>query len=343
MIKQLWMVLILVAGVAAVWGADQKGGGDPAAQAATAGEAYVAMRKARSEVDSPVEKVELTKKFLDNYIGSEQTAEALDAVFYYQGTEMGDVPGALEYAESIRARISDPAVAREVDRKMIAFYAEAGMHQKMKTLAGRLADDGVLDFDDHWNVIEGGVKAGDWELVRDYCARARAKADASALRAERPNHEYTEDELAQAVAERLGMLMIKDAWARANQGYTDEALAAFAEADKIVPRYYFKVAEYDLYVYWGNTLVKKGDFQAAIDLFAESALILGNEDAKTGLKAAYAGIHGSDAGFEAYADNLRRQIAPVVEDFELPDYEGERHRFSDIRGDVTLLALWFPT
>jgi tetratricopeptide (TPR) repeat protein len=217
------------------------------------------------------------------------------------------------------------------------------MAAKMKTLANQLAAAGALDFEDHWNVIEGAVGVEDWSLVRDYCARAGELANAETIKAESPNREITATELENAVNDRVGKLMVKDAWARANQGQVDEALAAFAEANKLVPRYYFDIPEYDLYVYWGNALLNKGDFSAAVEFFADNALIMQNEEALAGLKAAYAGLNGSEDGFDAYADKLHLRIAPTIDDFQLPDYEGTRRFFSDLRDEVTLLVLWFPT
>jgi peroxiredoxin len=47
--------------------------------------------------------------------------------------------------------------------------------------------------------------------------------------------------------------------------------------------------------------------------------------------------------YTAFATALHRSITKPVDDFELPDYDGKRHRFSDLRGRATLLAFWFPT
>ena len=336
MTMRLLVMLILSAIVAAGCGGEKHGGENAVTQGTPVDNAYQEMRKKRKVMDSPEERVTITKRFLDEFWESEHTANSVDAIFYYQGTEMDDKTGALEYVETIRAKITDPDVAIEVDRKLIGFYGEAGMAAKMKALANQLAVTGALDFWDHWNVIEGAVKARDWELIRDYCSKAGEMA-------EYPDREFSEQEIAKVVNERVGMLMVKDGWARANQGQVDEALAAYAEADKMIPRYYFDIPEYDLYVYWGYTLVKKGDFEAAIERFATNGLIMGNEEALAGLKEAYVGIHGSEAGFEAYSDELHRSVSRPIDDFEMADYEGNRHRFSDIRGDVTLLTLWFPT
>ena len=68
-----------------------------------------------------------------------------------------------------------------------------------------------------------------------------------------------------------------------------------------------------------------------------------NEEALAKLKEAYIGMHGSISGYEEFADGLHRRIAPRLDEFEMADYQGNRHRFSDLRGDVTLVTLWYPT
>jgi len=139
------------------------------------------------------------------------------------------------------------------------------------------------------------------------------------------------------------MLIVKNGWARANQGQLYDALADFAKADDMVRRSYFDVPEYDLDLYWAKTLMMTGNHEAAIERFAAEGLIMRNEEALAGLKEAYIGVHGDESGFDAYAATLHRSIAKTIEDFDLPDYKGDRHSFSDLRGDVTLLAFWFPT
>jgi tetratricopeptide (TPR) repeat protein len=287
--------------------------------------------------------VATTKRFLDAFPESVHSADAIDVIFYYQGTEMDDAMGAAKYAESVRDRISDPEIAREVDRQLIGIYGEVGMVTEMIVLADRLAAAGALDFSDHWKLIEGAVIAEDWKLTRSYCEKARKLANTDAYRADFSDKTFSEEELVKAVGEREGKLLVKDGWARANLGQTDEALADFANADRLIPRYYFDIPEYDLNVYWARTLMMKGDYEAAIERLATDGLVMRNEDALAGLKQAYVGINGDGSGFDAYAADLHKKIATTIDDFEMPDYEGKRHRFSEIRSDVTLLTLWFPT
>jgi tetratricopeptide (TPR) repeat protein len=320
------------------------GGGDNAASRdAAVVEAYGDMLKQRKVLDSYEERLALTRGFLEMYPEGEHTAEVVDAVFYYMAEKLDDTAGAVEYAEAVRAKVSDPAIARAVDGELLRIYAEADMPARMKALADRLASEGTLDFDDHWNVIEGAVRAEDWTLVRDYCAKAREMATAGAVRAEQTNSEISEEELADEVYHREGMLLAKDGWAQANQGQVDEALADFARADAQIPRYYFDIPEYDLNVYWARALIMKGEFEAAIERLATDALVMRNEAALAALEEAYVGARGSDDGYEAFARELHSSVARTIDDFEMPVYEGTWHRFSDLQGDVTLLTFWFPT
>jgi tetratricopeptide (TPR) repeat protein len=337
------LILLLGSIVLASCGGEEGRVEKAAEQSAAVDEAYRRVLVERKVMDTPAERVAITKEFLDDYPSSRHTADAIDAVYWYQGTELDDKTGALAYAEVIRGRISDPEIAAEVDKLLIGYYGDAGLVAKMIGAADRLAAAGTLDFDAHWSVIDGAIKAEDWKLARDYCARARKMATDAALQTEYPDREFTAEEIAESVNDRVGKLLVKDGWARANQGEVDEALADFAEADKLIPRYYFDIPEYDLYVYWGRTLMMLGDFEAAIERFALNGLVMQNEEALAGLKQAYAGMHGSGSGFDAYAAKLHLEVARPIDGFEMADYGGTRHRFSDLRSDVTLLTLWFPT
>lgn len=335
--------LILSAFVVAGCGDGEQGNESAARRVTTADDAYEEVLKKRKVMDSMDERLALTREFLAEFPESEHTARAVDAVFYYLAEQRGDTSGAIAYAETIRDRIDDPDIAQAVDRVMVGLYAKAGMAGKMAILADRLAEAGALDFDDHWNVVEGAVKAEDWRLVRDYCARAREMANAEGCKADEPNREFSEEELSDAVNNRVGMLLVKEAWARANQGDTGAALADFARADKLIPRYYFDIPEYGLNVHWARTLIMEGKFESAIERLATDGLVMRNESAMAALEAAYVGLHGDRSGFEAYTAELHHRVARTIDDFEMPDYAGVRRRFSDLRADVTLLAFWFPT
>lgn len=341
----VWLILMSTM-ILAGCGSGEKAANDKTQtpQSATSVEdVHTRIAKERKVMNTPAERVAITKKFLKEYPSSQFTADEIDIVYWYQGTELNDKAGALSFAADLRQKIDDPAVAEAVDKLLIGYYGEAGKTAEMTDVARRLEAAGALDFESHWRVITGAITAGEWQLARQYCAKARPRATADELRREYPDRQFSELEITKQVDERVGMLLAGDGWARANLGEVDEALADFAEADKRIPRYYFDIPEYDLYVYWGNTLLMKDDFAGAIDRFAFNGLVMRNDAALAGLRRAYAGQHGGEAGFEDYAKQLHRTVARTIHDFEMPNYAGERFRFADIQGKATLLSLWFPT
>jgi tetratricopeptide (TPR) repeat protein len=213
----------------------------------------------------------------------------------------------------------------------------------MIEVADRLSADGALGFSDHWNMIESATKAQEWELVRRYCDKAGALATAEAYRREHADENLTDDDVNDGVKNRTGMLLVDGGWARANQGEVDQAIADFAKADQLVEHSFIGTADYNLNLYWGEALLMKGDHRAAAEKLAADALVMRDERALTDLKKAYVGVNGSEKGFDEYAARMHRDIAKDVGDFELGDFNGARHRLSDLRSEVTLLAFWFPT
>ena len=345
MIKRVLFVMALSTGVVFGWGGDGRGNAlkQKDSDIQKADKAYQEMTEKRRAVESTAEKLSLTKKFLDDFPEGDRTASALGAVFYYQAEDLADTSGAVTYAEAIRAKVGDPEVARAVDKELVSIYGISRMFPKMIEVAERLSAAGSLDFSDHWNIIENSVNAKNWALARQYCDKAGALATADAYRTQYADEDLKDDEVEKAVRNRTGMLLVMEGWARANEGEVEEALADFAKADELVTRSYFDTGEYNLNLYWGETLLMKGDHKAAAEKLATDALVMGDEKALAGLKKAYTGLHTSEAGFDAYAAELHRAIAKPVGDFELADYAGKRTRLNDLRKEVTLLAFWFPT
>lgn len=318
-------------------------GDDAGKQSKDAETAYKDMMEERHTYPDVKDRMALTKGYLAEYPETKHTARLLGHVFYYQGEAQGDVPGAIAYAEGIRQKIKDPAIAQDIDVKLVELYGRADVTDKMLALAGKLEADGVLKFGDYWGIIEVSTKNADWEVVRRYCEKASPLTTAEVYRNEWSQYEFTDEEAERAARNRRGMLAAKDGWAKANTDKTEEALADFVAAEDLVNRSYLGIPDYDLNLHWANTMLMTGDYDGAIARFAPDALIMGNDEAREGLKKAYVGKNGGEAGFDAFAEKLHLEIAKTVDDFELPDYRGTKHKFSDLRGQVTLLSFWSPT
>jgi hypothetical protein len=345
MSKQLLAFLAIVAVCAAVWGAVGSWGGAVAQEQSVEAvdEAYKKAMDERRTYDEIPDRLAVTTAFLEKYPETKYTARLLTHVFYYQGERMEDMPGAIAYAEALRAQIKDADIAMDIDKEMVGLYGDAGMTDKMVALAGKLEEAGEMKFNDYWRIIEICSDNDDWEMVRTYSVKARPMASAEAYKEDYPQYEFTDEEINKAGGNRAAMVAGKDAWALANLGKVDEALVLFAEAGKTLNRSYLGVPEYGIGQHWANTLLMKKDHDGAIEMFAVEALIMGDEDAMEGLKRAYVGKKGNESEFDKYAKRLHRKIAKPVDGFELPKYDGSRVTYANMRGDVTLLAFWFPT
>jgi hypothetical protein len=132
-------------------------------------------------------------------------------------------------------------------------------------------------------------------------------------------------------------------WALANTRAVDEALATFESASKRVEVNYFGIPRNELHLFWGKTLMMKGDNEAALDKLLMSALWAENEDAVEAVRK----LHGSDESreeeFEQYLYEQRLKRAKAMKSFAAVDYTDTRRESKDLTGKVTLVAFWFPT
>jgi len=330
--------IALVLGSLAVFGC---GGGRHRQEAIE--QAYEAIDALYDNEASDEEKLAATVDFLESYPESEHTVGLVGDVLYFKGEKAGDMGGAIEFAEKTRAAVTVPTIAMDFDRHLISWYGMAGMRKRMLSVADRLERDGTIRFGDYFNVIESAVEMADWKLVRKYCSKAQPKANTATWRAEWPDFEATDERAEAAGLNRQGMLLVKDSWARANLGDVDGALAGFVRAEELLDSSYLGIPGFDLNSYWGKALVMNGDAEGAIEKFAPDALIVGDDDAVAALKQAYVTVNGSEDGYRAWSCRKRLKIAKQANDFELPDANGARHRFADLRGEVTLLNLWSST
>ncbi len=326
---------VLVLGMAAVVIAQD--------EAVPVDDAYKQLIEERREYDDMAKRLELTKAFLDKYPDSKYTARLAHHVYYYQGDQLDDVPGAIVYAEGLRAGLTNPEWVVDFDKKMVELYGEAGMLDKMTKVAGDLETAGEMKFNDYWNIMLVATEYQNWAMVRAYAFKAWPTADADGYRADYPDYDMTDEEIQKAGDNRTGMVAGKEAWALANMGLVDEALTHFEMTSMKLQRSFVGVPDYDIGLHYANTLLMKDDYEGAIKLFAPEALIMQNEKALAGLKDAYTRWNGSNAGFDEYAAKLHVKIAPKIEDFELSGYDGNNFKYADIRGEVTMLAFWFPT
>jgi len=308
-------------------------------------EEYRSMIEKRRGFESMADRLALTKEFLAEYPDTKYTARLIMHVFYYQAERLEDTTGAVAYAEELREKVKTPEFVTAYEKSLGEIYGEAGMLDEMITIADKLEAAGELNFEDYWGIVQIATANDEWNMVRKYCGKARPMANAQAYRSDYPERDLTDEEVEKGGANRAAMISGRDAWALANLGQVLEALTGFTEAGKSIGRSYVGVLDEDIGLHWAKTLLMAGDYAGAIEKFAPEALIMRNEDALAGMKEAYAKKNGGGDrdGFDDYLQKLHVKIAPKVKDFALPTYDGKRVKYADARGEVTLLAFWFPT
>ena len=305
--------------------------------------AYAVIDELYDNEASDQEKLAASVAFLEKYPESDHTLGLVGDVFYFMGNQAGDMEGAIEFAEQIRSAVADPELAGDFDRRLISWYGDAGMTAKMIAIVDRFEQNGAIRFGDYVRAINSTLALEEWTLVREFCSKAQLKANAATWRAEWPDMEATDEEAEAAGLNRQGMILVKDSWAQANLGEVDEALTGLERAGEIVYTSYIGAPAENLNYYWGKARMMQGDAEGAIEKFALDALIAGDQDAVVELKLAYAAARGSDDGYDTWSCRERQRIAKPAADFELPDLDGARHQFADLRGEVTLLNFWSPT
>ena len=316
---------------------------------ADADAAYDALIEAMDGCQGPAEKLALNEAFLTAFPASDHTVSRVEALVAYRGSQLGDFPGAIAWVEDFRARLAaperqvDPALLESLDHKLIDLYGTADMVDAMCRLARDLHDAGKLRFNDYLKVIRHANRLERWTLADEWCQLARRVVNAAGVRREYPGFEFGTQELQVNVDNWRGMLLCYQSRALARLGAPRAALNDFAEADSLLWKTYLGVPDVPLDLFWGETLAAAGRPEQALDRLTRPALILGDEDALVLYWRLYAEVHGGEAGFAEHARRQRERLARTLDDFTLPDYDGRRHDWCDIRGRATLLSFWYPT
>jgi tetratricopeptide (TPR) repeat protein len=263
---------------------------------------------------------------------------------HYLG-HLNDPAAAIKFIEEADSKVANADRKRGIKSLEIGVYGKAKDAGKLEPLSAELAAIGELDYNMHESFTEAAVEAEAWDLALEHADAALALATPEAIKADyaKMGREVDELRIEKTIGWRTGPNIAAKGWALINLGRTDEGLKVFEKALEVTPRFYVGVPDSNLDIYWAKTLLKAGDYDQALERIAPDAIWLGGEEATALLKEAYAGKHGGEAGFEEFLWNKRLELARTVDDFTLPDYDGKEHKYSDLKGKVTILSFWFPT
>ncbi len=306
-------------------------------------DAYGEFKEAIREIETPEEKTALCEDFLTQFPESEHTGSLAGAVAYYRGEAMEDPAGAVEFLDGLLAKVEDPEMRFGVQLAEFPLADKIGQANDLEAIVSELQAHRALTFSENLEVGEMAAGHELWSLAESQAVAASTLATADAFRSEYPDTELTDAEVVAKADNRSVMAATNRGWALAHLDRETEALEVFEAAAPLSQSNYLGVPSTELFAYWGRTALDQGDAERALELLGPNAVLGDNDDAMAAYRKAYIAVHEDEAGFEDFLWSARQDLAKVVDDFELPDYEGALNRLSDTRGKVVFLSFWFPT
>ena len=337
MLRRLTPLMALVVIVAAV-GCSRQEPADPAAAA------FEAFRAAYTDAPSRADQIAALEGFVGGYPGHPYAGYyAADLISYY-AHDLGQPETAYDKVSAVLARVEDPEARLYLAAELAPVAAELGRPVDLEPYIDAVRAQGPLAFDQLDTVMTAAGATGDWQLALSASEEALARATPEAYRADYPDRDFSDEEVAERVRRRRAAALTHHAWALYNTGAHDEAFGEFEQADELRVDSYVGVSGGPLDRLWARALLDAGQPAAALDRITQEALFGDTAKALPVALAAYAAVEGGVDGFDAYLAKQRRDRAPILDDVTLADYEGRQHSLNDLRRDkVLLLAFWFPT
>lgn len=308
-------------------------------------EAWSALLEAWNGLETAEEKSAIAENYLAEFPDTEHSGSMAGVVVYYRGHEMEDPQGAYDVVTSAFESIEDPEQRFEVGIELLSLADSVDVPLDLAQVAGGLSDVRPLTYSEHQQVFETAIDLEEWMVADEHSLAAVELATPEIYRADYPEREFSDEDVAERAQRRKATALAYDGWAVYNMGDTELAFARFAAADEVGSVSYLGVPNTPLYTFWGRAALSQGDYDSAIELLGAEAAFGGEaSSAKTYLREAYVAKNGDEQGFDEFLWATRNELATEIEDFTLSDYEGNPVSLADVSdGKVTLLAFWFPT
>ncbi len=308
-------------------------------------EAFGALRTAWSEAETSEAKTQLAEDYLAQFPDTEHSGSMAGAIVYYRGHDMEDPEGAYEIVSAALEQIEDPEQRFGVSMELLGLSDSVDVPLDIAVVAIDLGAVRPLTYSEDISVVETATDLEEWAVADEHALGALELATPEIYRADYPDREFTDEEVASRVGRRKALALAYDGWALYNLGDTELAFERFEAADEAKSLTYLGVPNTPLYEFWGRAALGEGRYDRAIELLGMETLF--GEDgsgAEPYLREAYAAKNGDDDGFDEFLWATRSELATSVDDFELLDYDGNPVKLSDVGdGKVMLLAFWFPT
>lgn len=215
--------------------------------------------------------------------------------------------------------------------------------KKLRATIAALAQAGAFRYTDHLEFARIAGDEGDWTLALEQAEQALILITPQTVGAEYPTaREVRAEKLEEDTCRVRQTALLMKGWALVRLGKTEEGTNIFRDVENDSSYNYLGLPENALNSFWGRTLIRQGNYSAAIERLAPGALIANREPDLEVLGEAYSSLYGSLDGFEHWCAEKQRDLAPPVQDFTLADYGGSPFHFSDLAGRVVYIMFWFP-
>ena len=298
--------------------------------------------KAYQLSSDPGDKLHLATEFLDRHPGSLYTVQLVNAVTRdcFDSAEK-DPQGAVAFAQSRFASLTDHNQIALARRALLRLYGKAGMGDAIARMVDELGPEASLS--DRTEVVEAATAAEAWEVVEAESQKALGLLTPEYLRGRSGSEELDDAQVDFELRMRRSDLHRYLGEARFRQGAVSDALKEYESADRSEIRNFIGLGFTQLDELWGTALLAAGEGEKAMEVLERPALIGRNENAQALYRKAYVASGHPDEKFGQFSADRRLEVAPVIPGFEARDYSGRKISYDSVKGEVTLLAFWFPT
>jgi len=302
--------------------------------------AYDEASEAYGATEDPEERVAIAKEFLARYPDTERTADALANAVWPLIEDLEQPDEAYELFDTYLPGISDAETRLDAQKVLAILHSKTGKLDELDALAATMIEEHEFQFTDYLDLLETAVEAEAWELVSRQADASLVLANPEAFKTQWPD---ISDEDAESWGHRRqAYVAAYKGWALENLGQHDQALTTFAEnADKTTYTF-LGVDDTPLHLYWGQSLLRQGRPEEAMERLTLEALF-GSKEAMDTFHKAWVASHGSDDGLEDRLWALRMEHSKPLPEFALANYENETIETRAMAGEVMLISAWSPT
>jgi len=324
---------------------DSEQGGETEAVNEEAEAAFQEAIAAYQATNDPEERLAIVGGFAEKYPDTDNGISAINYVAStYYASIKEDLEAGIAYANEMLTKIENPDRQKQMKLMIMGLYAGNGDVENMQAIIADVSS-GELGLDDHSSIASAAIEAGLADVAIEHANQYLARSTAERIKADNADRELSEDRIESMVKRNKANGYTLLASAQLASDSLDEAMASFELAGEYTTFNYVDVPMSNLNVEWAEALIKKGDYQAAMERVAPDAILQGKDEAKEVFKKAYLETGGSEESLEATMEEWRLRLAKEVADFTAFTYEeeGTPVTYESMKGEVTLLAFFFPT